>query len=50
VLELVHGDLCGKISPPAPAGNQYFILLVDDRSKFTLVELLATKDQAFDAI
>jgi hypothetical protein len=50
VLELVHGDLCGKISPPTSAGNQYFILLVDDRSRFMSVELLATKDQAFDAI
>jgi hypothetical protein len=21
VLQLVHGDLCGKISPPTPVGN-----------------------------
>ena len=24
ILELVHGDLCGPISPPTPAGNKYF--------------------------
>lgn len=24
VLELIHGDLCGPISPPTPAGNKYF--------------------------
>nr|GEV06275.1 hypothetical protein [Tanacetum cinerariifolium] len=29
ILELVHGDLCGPISPPTPAGNMYFLLLVD---------------------
>jgi hypothetical protein len=33
---------CGKISPPT--------LLVDDRSRFMSIELLAMKDQAFDAI
>jgi hypothetical protein len=32
LLELVHGDLCGPITPATPSGNKYFILLVDDRS------------------
>jgi hypothetical protein len=50
VLELVHGDLYGKISPPTTVGNQYFILLVSDRSRIMSIELLAMKDQAFDAI
>jgi hypothetical protein len=50
MLELVHGDLCSKISPSTPAGNQYSILLVDDRSRFISIELLAMKDQTFDAI
>lgn len=27
VLELVHGDICGKISPATPSGNQYFLCL-----------------------
>lgn len=32
-LELIHGDLCGPISPATPAGNRYFLLLVDDISR-----------------
>ncbi|KAL8116816.1 hypothetical protein AgCh_023110 [Apium graveolens] len=32
-LELIHGDLCGPISPPTTAGNRYFLLLVDDYSR-----------------
>lgn len=29
-LELVHGDICGPISPETAAGKRYFLLLVDD--------------------
>jgi hypothetical protein len=50
VLELVHDDLCGKITPPTPAGNQYFLLMVDDKSRFMSVVLLSSKNQAADAI
>jgi hypothetical protein len=32
ILELVHGDLCGPISPATPSGSHYFMLLVDDCS------------------
>jgi len=42
-LELVHGDLCGPISPPTPAGNVYFLLLVDDMSRFMWLKLLRSK-------
>nr|GEX40518.1 hypothetical protein [Tanacetum cinerariifolium] len=45
-LELVHGDLCGPITPPTPAGNRYFMLLVDDFSRVMWVYLLKTKDEA----
>lgn len=46
VLELIHGDLCGPISPPTPAGNKYFMLLVDDFSRKMWVYMLKTKDEA----
>jgi hypothetical protein len=49
-MELIHGDLCSKITPPAPAGNQYFLLLVDDKSMFMSAALLSTKDQASEVI
>jgi hypothetical protein len=33
-LELVHGDLCGPISPTTPRGNKYILLLVGDLSRY----------------
>ena len=45
-LELIHLDLCGPISPPTPAGNRYFMLLVDDFSRMMWVYMLKTKDEA----
>ncbi|KAI3522492.1 hypothetical protein L1887_00319 [Cichorium endivia] len=45
-LELVHGDLCGPVTPPTPAGNRYFMLLVDDFSRVMWVYLLKSKDEA----
>ena len=49
-LELVHGDLCGPITPETPAGKRYFLLLVDDHSRYMWVALLRTKDEALDAL
>lgn len=46
-LELVHGDLCGPISPPTPAGNRYILLMVDDYSRVMWTYLLKTKDESF---
>jgi hypothetical protein len=33
-LELLHRDLCGPINPRTPRGNGYFLLLVDDYSRY----------------
>jgi hypothetical protein len=49
-LELLHDDLCGPIKPITPSGNQYFLLLVDDYSRYMWVTLLASKDYAVEAI
>jgi hypothetical protein len=43
-LDLVHGDLCGPITPSTPSGNNYFLLLVDDMSRYMWVQLLSGKD------
>jgi hypothetical protein len=45
-LELVHGDLCGPISPATPSGNSYFLLLVDDHSRYMWISTLVSKNQA----
>ena len=49
-LELVHGDLCRPITPATPSGNRYFLLLVDDFSRYMWIALLDTKDSAPAAI
>ena len=49
-LGLVHADLCGPIDPPTPGGKRYFLLLVDDHSRYMWIYLLASKDQASAAI
>ena len=46
-LELVHGDLCGPISPATPGGKLYFLLIVDDFSRYMWLDLLKSKDEAF---
>jgi hypothetical protein len=46
VLDLVHSDLCSPITPATPSRRRYFLLLVDDASRFTLLVSLAAKSDA----
>jgi transposase InsO family protein len=49
-LQLLHGDLCGPITPATPSSNRYFLLLVDDYSRYMWIVLLPSKDAAAAAI
>ena len=49
-LELFHGDLRGPITPATLSENRYFLLLVDDFSRYMSIALLDTKDVAPAAI
>jgi hypothetical protein len=49
-LELVHGDLCGPITPATPSGNFYFLLLVENHSRYMWISTLVLKNQAVAAI
>ena len=49
-LELVHGDLCGPMSLATPRGRRYFILLIDDATRYMWVVLLDSKAAVADAI
>jgi hypothetical protein len=49
-LELVHADLCGPISPPTPGGGRYFLLLVDDYSRYMWLKVLSSKDGVAEGI
>ena len=48
-LELWHGDLCGPITPATHGGKRYFLLLVDDCTRFMWQVLIRSKDEAFEA-
>ena len=49
-LELVHVDLYGTITPSTNSGRRYFLLLVDDCSRYMWLQLLTSKDEAAAAI
>jgi hypothetical protein len=49
-LEPVHGDMCGTILSAIHSSNVYFLLLVDDHSRFMWVTVLVSKDQAAEVI
>jgi hypothetical protein len=46
-IELVHTDLCSAITP---GERRYFLLLIDDYSRYMWLVLLATKDEAATAL
>jgi hypothetical protein len=46
----MHGDLCGPINPTTPRGNRYFLLLVDDYSRYMCMSLLPSKEHAVTEI
>jgi hypothetical protein len=39
-MELVHGELCGPITPVTLSESHYFILLVDDCSRYMWLRTL----------
>jgi transposase InsO family protein len=49
-LKLVHGDLCGPITPATPGGRCYFLLLVVDLSRYMWVVVLCSNGEAVNAI
>ncbi|WVZ90661.1 hypothetical protein U9M48_036943 [Paspalum notatum var. saurae] len=46
----MHGDLCGLVTPATPGGRRYFLLLVDDLSRYMWVMVLGNKGEDADAI
>lgn len=47
-LELIHGDLCGPISPPTPAERRYIFVLIDDYTRYMWTILLKNKSEALE--
>ena len=48
LLDLIHSDLCDKKSTPTRVGKKYFIMFLDDCSKYCYVYLLTSKDETLD--
>ena len=44
--ELLHGDLCGKMSTPSLGGAEYYFLLKDDCTSFRFITFLKVKSDA----
>ena len=49
LLELIHCDVCSPFPVETPHGKWYLIIFLDDCSSALNLDLLASKDQAFDA-
>lgn len=48
ILELVHSDICGPISPTSASGKRYILCFIDDYSRKSWVYLLNEKSEAFN--
>ncbi|KAM0024917.1 putative RNA-directed DNA polymerase [Helianthus debilis subsp. tardiflorus] len=46
-LALIHADICGHIDPATIGGKRYYLLFVDDYTRYMWIYLLKTKDEAF---
>jgi hypothetical protein len=46
----MHGDLCGPMTPATPGGRRYFLLLIDDLSRYMWVMVHVSKGEAANAI
>jgi hypothetical protein len=46
----MHEDLCGPVTPATPGGRRYFLLLINDLSRYMWVVVLSSKGEAVNAI
>ena len=48
ILELVHTDLCGPMQTRSLGSAYYFLLFIDDCTRFTWVYFLRNKSHTFE--
>ncbi|GKA82241.1 zinc finger, CCHC-type containing protein [Tanacetum coccineum] len=48
VLEMIHSDLCDLHVTPSLENKKYFVIFIDDTSRFCYIYLLHSKDEALD--
>lgn len=47
-MELLHGDLCGPITPSTMGGNRYIFVVIDDHTRYMWISLLKEKSEVFE--
>ena len=47
LLEIVHCDICGKIEAKTLSRAEYFVIFIDDKSRFVLIYILRNKGKVF---
>jgi hypothetical protein len=50
LLDIVHDDLCRPFSSASPGGKRIFLLLIDDKSRFMWLVLLAAKSDTLTVL
>ena len=48
ILELIHTDVCGPMQTISIGGLRYFLIFVDDKSRFTWVCFIRKKSDVFE--
>jgi hypothetical protein len=48
ILELIHTDVCGPMQTRSLGGASYFLIFVDDRSRYTSVYFIRRKSDVFE--
>ncbi|KAG8480419.1 hypothetical protein CXB51_025096 [Gossypium anomalum] len=48
-LELVHSDICGPMKTPSLNGSKYFVLFIDDLTRFCWIFFLKQKSDVLEA-
>jgi hypothetical protein len=48
IIELIHTDVCGPMQTMSLGGAGYFLIFVDDRSRFTWAYFIRKKSDVFE--
>ena len=48
IIELIHTNVCGPMQTKSLGGTRYFLIFVDDKSRFTWVYFIRKKRDVFE--
>ena len=48
LLEIIHTDVCGPMSVEARGGYRYFLIFIDDLSRYGYIYLMTHKSESFE--